>query len=338
MSVTVLSDYWLHLATTAVVYSVIFLSITVITGIGGQVSLCQASFAGIGAFTAGQLATSHGVSILVGILIGAAVAAAVGALLAIPALRLGGITFALATLAFALMADNVLFPLSWFGGGTTGINVPRPIVGPVNFTNTRAFFLLCVGVLVIVAAVVIRVREGTTGRFLDALRGSDLAARTIGIAPARTRVVALALSAGIAGLGGGLYASLEGPIGPDNFNYFLSLVFIVLVLTTGMRTVEGAINAAAALVLLPQLLDLLPARYGVLEFALFGYGAVTFVKHPEGIVEFQKRLSMQRLARFAERWSARSSSGDDDGHNGGGDVPRPRGDRHEVRQPVEERR
>jgi ABC-type branched-subunit amino acid transport system permease subunit len=85
---------------------------------------------------------------------------------------------------------------------------------------------------------------------------------------------------------------LQGPIGPDQFTYFSSLVFVVLVLTTGVRTVEGALNAAAVLVLLPQLLNLLPTRFNVLEFALFGFGAITFIKHPEGVVEFIKRRSL----------------------------------------------
>jgi branched-chain amino acid transport system permease protein len=317
VATTVFDDYWLKLATTALVYGIIFLSITVITGIGGQLSLCQATFAGIGAFTAGQLATAHGMSILVAMVIGAAVAAGAGAVLAVPALRLGGLSFALATLAFALMADNVLFPLRWFGGGQSGIDVPRPLVGPIDFTNPKAFFLLVAGILVLVALVVIRVRDGTTGRFLDALRGSDVAARTIGIAPARTKIVALALSAGIAGLGGGLFASLQGPISPDDFNYTLSLVFVVLVLTTGVRTVEGALNAAAALVLLPQILNLLPARFGVLEFALFGFGAITFIQHPEGIVEYQKRASLERLSKLLERRRTH------------GNLPRPRDADHD---------
>jgi ABC-type branched-subunit amino acid transport system permease subunit len=204
--------------------------------------------------------------------------------------------------------------------------VPRPIVGPVDFTNPRAFFLLCAGILVVVAIVVVRVREGTTGRFLDALRGSDLAARTIGIAPARTKIVALALSAGIAGLGGGLFASLEGPVGPDNFTYFSSLVFVVIVLTTGMRTVEGALNAAAALVLLPQLLNLLPSRFNVLEFALFGFGAITFIKHPEGIVEYEKRQSIEKLSNFLD--NRRGQSG----------VPHPRAPDHDAETRVEEMR
>ena len=102
--------YWLSLLTLTLVYSVIFLSITVITGMGGQISLCQATFAGIGAFTTAQFVSALGSNVILGMIIGAVIAAAVGALLAIPVLRLAGIYLSLATLAFALMFENVLVP------------------------------------------------------------------------------------------------------------------------------------------------------------------------------------------------------------------------------------
>ena len=114
----------------------------------GQISLCQASFAGIGAFTCAQLASHFGVSVLVGIVAGGAVAALVGVVVALPALRLGGLALALATLAFGLLADNVGFQFSWSGNGDSGVNVPRPELGSLNFSSGKAFFVLAFVVLV----------------------------------------------------------------------------------------------------------------------------------------------------------------------------------------------
>ena len=111
---------------------IIFLSIVLLTGMSGQISLCQASFAGIGAFTCAQLATHFGISVLVGMLAGGAVAAAVGVVVALPALRLGGLALALATLAFGLLADNVGFQFSWSGNGESGVNDPPP---PARFAQ-----------------------------------------------------------------------------------------------------------------------------------------------------------------------------------------------------------
>jgi branched-chain amino acid transport system permease protein len=301
VSLFVLPSFWLFLVTQGIIMSVIFLSFTVVVGMGGQISLCQATFAGVGAFTTAQLATNHGVPVLVGILVGAALAALVGVVVALPALRLGGLYLALATFAFGLMADNIVFPQRWAGNGQSGISVPRPRIGPVDFTANRAFFLLSLAVFALCALVVVQVRRGTTGQRLAAVRGSEVAAETIGIDPRRAKVVAFALSAAIAGIGGALLGSLQGTVSGDSFNYFFSLFWLVLVVTTGVRTVEGAVNAGMALVFFPELLHHLPGRLADLEYVAFGFGAITFAKHPEGIVEFQKRRSMERLARWRRR-------------------------------------
>jgi ABC-type branched-subunit amino acid transport system permease subunit len=300
VSLFVLSAHYLGLATDILIYSIIFLSFTVVTGLSGQISLCQMTFAGFGAFTAAQLATRHGVSFLVAMLIGAAVAAAIGAVVALPALRLSGLYLALATLAFAIMADGFLFPLDWIGKGQTGLAVPRPIVGPIDFSAGRSFFLLCLGILVICSFAVILVRKGTIGLFLAAMRGSEVAAASVGINRARAKVTVFALSAAIAGIGGALLAASTNHADAQTFAYQYSLVFIVLVLTTGARTVEGAINAAAFFVIIPEILSHF-GSLAVLEFALFGFGTITYAKHPEGILEYQKRASMQQLDRLRHR-------------------------------------
>ncbi len=119
---------WLFLVTQAVILSIIFLSITVITGFAGQISLCQGTFAAIGGFTVFQLFDRFGLPVLAAAVIGAAIAAAIGALLSLPVLRLGGVWVAIATLAFAFFFDAVMVKLSWVGGGTgvAAARDPRP--------------------------------------------------------------------------------------------------------------------------------------------------------------------------------------------------------------------
>ena len=303
------SNYWLLLGTQAVILSTIFLSVVVITGMAGQISLCQATFAGIGAFTTAQLVSEYHTSVLLTILAGAVLAAIVGGLLAVPVLRLGGIYLALATFAFALMFESILIPLDWVGGGAAPIKVPRPTIGPVDFANNRSFFFLCLAVLAVVSVLVIFVRGGTTGRFLDALRGSETAAQAIGINPARARIIAMALSAGIAGLGGGLLATQSGLAQPADYNSFLGLYWVVLVVTLGSRTVEGGIQAGIGFIVVDELLK----RIGVnssWEPILFGLGAITYARHPEGILEFQKRKAMAFVQRRLDRMSGKSQPAD----------------------------
>jgi len=295
-----LNDFWLLLVTQSVIFSIIFLSITVITGMGGEVSLCQGAFAAVGAFTTAQLVDQFGLPVLTTILIGTVVAAAVGALVALPALRLEGIYLALATLAFALMFESVLVPQEWVSGTGIPTRVPRPLVGPVDFASDRAFFLLCVSVLGLASLAVILMRRGSTGHFLDALRGSELAATSIGINPARAKVVAFAVSAGLAGLGGGLLASQNELANPRTYVYFFGLFWVVIVVTLGARSVQAAITAGFSLMLFPELLE----RIGVAQswtYILFGLGAITYAKHPEGIIEHQTRRSLELTSRLVAR-------------------------------------
>ncbi|MFO7592244.1 MAG: ABC transporter permease [Acidimicrobiia bacterium] len=296
ITITVLDVVWLGNVTRVVIYSLIFLSITVITGMAGQISLCQASFAAAGGFTTAQLADNLG-SPIPSLLLGVVVAMVVGALLALPSLRLGGIYLALATLAFALMFDSVLVPIRWIGGGQLPTQAPRP----EYLEDDRMFFVVAVVVFAVVATLVVLVRRGTTGKFLDALRGSETAAASLGISAARSRVLAFALSAGIAGLGGGLLTIYEEQANyGKNFSPFLSLFWIVLVVTLGSRTVEGAIQAGIAFALFPELLELLGISSGF-QFVFFGIAALTYAKHPEGLVEYGKRRQLEALQRWLDR-------------------------------------
>jgi branched-chain amino acid transport system permease protein len=306
--------------TQAVILATIFLSITVITGFAGQISLCQGAFAAMGGFTVFQPADRYDMPVLVAAFIGAAVAATCGALLSLPVLRLGGVWFAIATLAFAYFFDAVLVKASWIGGGDTalleGTRVPRPTIGPWDFANDLSFLGLAVTVFVIVSVAVIRIREGTVGRTLRALRGSEVAAASIGISPARARIIAFAVSAFIAGLGGAMLSMLQENVHyTNNFAPFTALFWLVLVVALGSRTVEGAAIAGASFALFDVVIlrgeflgwilrspDRVPGIFPISpewRFVLFGLLAIQFARHPEGLVEHGKRQWMARLQRRA---------------------------------------
>jgi branched-subunit amino acid ABC-type transport system permease component len=296
---------WVFPLQQGLIFSVIFLSVTLITGMSGQVSLCQATFAGIGAFTAGQLAAHHGFPVLLGALLGGAIAAVLGTAVSLLVSRVSGLLLTLVTLSFALFCDNVAFQFSWTSGGLQGLSVPRPQIGSINFSNDRAFLILAFVVLLICIAGVRFVQRGTTGRYLTAMRGSSTAAASLGINLTRAKVTVFALSAGLAGLGGVLYGSSQGSIGPNDFNYVYSLVFVVVVITTGSRTVEGAVQAGMAYTIIAQILTYLPQRIAGIEFVLFAFGALTYAAHPEGIVEYQKSQWMRRTSRWLSAWDRR---------------------------------
>jgi branched-subunit amino acid ABC-type transport system permease component len=306
-SLTWLPDNWVFPFAVGIVFSIIFLSVTLITGMAGQLSLCQATFAGVGGFFAGQMAEHFGLSILVGALLGGIVAAGVGVLVALPALRLSGLTLTLVTLAFAIFADQVLFQYNWSGGGDTGITVPRPgNYFAIGTPGDSHLLILLMVILALVMLGVTLVQKGTVGRYLAAIRGSQTGAASLGISLTRAKITVFALSAGIAGLGGALYATTQTTVSSSDFGYEYSLVFVVAVITTGAMTVEGAIQAGMGLAIFQQVLNLwVPARFNGIEFILFAVGTLTYAQHPEGIVEYQKTRWMNRMAKLFQRWDER---------------------------------
>ena len=291
---------WEFALTQGLVFAIIFLSITLLTGMSGQISLCQASFAAVGAFTAGQLATHFGTALLLGVVAGGVLAGIVGFVVAVPSLRLGGI--ALGTAHAVVRAPRA----------TTSFSSTR---GPATARRVSASRARRSGPLTSRAAAPSSgsrsscswSRPGSSGSCsTDPSAGSsarcaasEVGAESIGIDVRRLRVIAFMLSAVLAGIGGALYASLEQTVSPTDFNYEFSLVFVVVVATVGVYSVAGAIEAGLAYTVLQQLVNNLPDRYGSLVALIFGLAAVTYVRHPEGAVEYARRWVLDRAEQFA---------------------------------------
>jgi branched-subunit amino acid ABC-type transport system permease component len=290
---------WESVFNSGLAFSTIFLSITMITGMGGQLSLAQGTLAGIGAFSAAQLANHLGLNMVVGMLIGALVAAALATLLALLSLRLKGLGLALMTLAAALFFDSSVFPLHGVSNGQAGLNLQSAWLHPFNFfeTSGHQFFIFAMLVLVVVVVMVLSLRTGTVGQYLGAMRGSETAASGLGINLTWQRVLIFALSGAVAGLGGTLLVINTQNANPSLFNYQFSLVFVVIVITTGVTTVEGAIEGGIGFVVIEQLLSYVPIRYQGLTVVLFAAGALTYARHPEGIVEVVKRKQTLQIQR-----------------------------------------
>jgi branched-subunit amino acid ABC-type transport system permease component len=319
---TWMPEIWENVFNAGLAYSVVFLSITLITGMGGQLSLCQATLAGVGAFLAAQLAERMGLNLLLGALVGAAVAALVAVVLAFASVRLRGLGLALMTIAAALLFDNTFFAeFSTYKGSALGVKSSAVGLGILD-RNGHAYFILALVVLAVCVVLVLQVRHGSVGRFLEAMRGSTTAASGIGVNLTWMHVLIFGLSGAVAGIGGTLLALNQQAVNPQSFSWSFSLVFVVVVVTTGVSTVEGAIQAGFGYVVLQQVLTYVPARLGgnSLLIVFFAFGALTYVAHPEGILEFQKRRWTLRAERlFLQRGSQVSS-----GPGGGpGDGPRP---------------
>jgi branched-chain amino acid transport system permease protein len=293
---------WEGVFNSGLALSTVLLSVTLITGMAGQLSLFQGTLAGVGAFTSAQLAHHLGLNMLVGGLIGAVLAAVVAIIVALLSLRLRGLGLALMTLAAALLFDNTFFNDVSISGGQSGLSLQSKWLGTSAFFNFdgHALFILCILVLSVCVGIVLLVRKGTVGRNLAAMRGSETAAAGLGINLTWQRIVVFALAGGIAGVGGVLVTIQQQVANAAQWNYSFSLIFIVLVVTTGVSTVEGAIQAGMGFFVTGQLLTYIPARFGgsSLVIVLFAFGSLQFAKHPEGILEFQKRKSNQKFEQM----------------------------------------
>ncbi len=294
---------WENVFNAGLAYSVVFLSITLITGMGGQLSLCQATLAGVGAFTAAQLASHLGLNLLLGGLVGAAVGSLVAVVLAFASVRLRGLGLALMTIAAALVFDNTVFSeVSTVNGQPINVTSRWVGLGILN-PDGRAYFVLAMVVLAVCVVLVLRVRRGSVGRFLGAMQGSSTAAQGIGVNLTWMHVLIFGLSGAVAGIGGTLLAINQQAVNPELFSWTFSLVFVVVVVTTGVSTPEGAIQAGFGYVVIQQLLTYVPARLGgnSLLIVIFAFGALTYVAHPEGVLEFQKRRWTLRMERVLLR-------------------------------------
>ncbi len=312
---TWIPDAWTTVFNNGLTFSIVLLSITLITGMAGQLSLCQATLAGVGGFTAAQLASHLGLNLLIGALVGAALAAAVAVVLALLSLRLRGLGLALMTLAAALFFDATFFNTTSLTGGSQGVTIKAKWLGTGAFFNFdgHAMFLLSLGVLVVAVIVVLLVRKGTVGRNLAAMRGSETATAGLGVNPTWQRIMVFALSGAIAGVGGLLHSMVQQVVNPTDWNTDYSLLLVVLVVTTSVTTVEGAIQAGVGFFVTEQILTtVLPARIGAssLTIVLFAFGALQYASHPEGVLEYQKRRWNQRFERlFFSRGSAELTAG-----------------------------
>ena len=183
----------------------------------------------------------------------------------------------------------------------------------VNFSNSESegFFVLSVVVMIAVAGLVHLLLQGTTGRALAAVHSSPVGATSSGVPVRRMTMLVFILSASIAGLGGAFYAMSYGNIVPTDFNYLFGPTFLVIVVTVGSTTVEGAITAGMAFSLIYEAFTYLPTTIGGttlggtgLTIVLLSFGAFTYAAHPEGIFEYAKRRIARTVFRAVEHRTA----------------------------------
>jgi branched-chain amino acid transport system permease protein len=264
--------------TRALVYATLILSLVLLTGYSGQISLAQYVFFGLGAFAMGKVA---GGDSLLGMGAAAAIAVPLGVVVALPALRLQGLYLALVTFALAQVSAAVIFQdTRVYGLG--GVTVGRLKVGGIDFASGEAFAVLCGIVFALVAVGVLALRRGSFGRRLAAMRDSQAACATLGMDVRRTKLAVFALSSAIAGLAGALQGGLGFTVSQLDFEPLFNVLLFLFAFVGGITTVTGALLGGLLFAALP-LVQSEAEEYSGLVFAIIAVTALALGKQPNGL-------------------------------------------------------
>ncbi len=277
-------------------YAIVMLSMVLLTGYGGHVSLAQITFVGVGALAYVKLDQPN----LVGVLLAGLVAAGVGALVALPVIRLTGLYLALATLAFAVIMDKMIFQADFAFGFNGSLNAERLSILTFQVESTSAYVWVMALFFVVMGLGLLVVRAGPLGRMLVALRDSPAACGTLGLDQRWFRVGLFAVSAGMAGVAGALYAGLRGTVGAAEFQFFGSFTLLLLAVVFGVTSVTGAALGGIGLMMLPVLQADYPQIAG-LFFVVIAVGAILLARDPNGLANQLFRLGHLLDRRFGNR-------------------------------------
>src|SRR3954453_14974414 len=272
-----LSDVNLRTGASGFALALVLLSLMLLTGYGGMVSICQMSMAGLGAMAMGHVASGGS---LLGVLAAIGLSGAVGAALAFPTLKMRGLYLALATFAFATVMDQAVFTQVFGTGGN--LQIGRPHIPGIPTQSDRAWMMVCCVVFTVAAIVVLAVRRSSFGRRLVAVNDSPAACATLGVNVNWTKLIVFSTAAGLAGLGGVLIGGVAGQVDANGFVAVLSLVMLLLARIGGINTATGAFVGASTLTVFAVLQPHFP-QIGNLNYLLTGLAAISVGRDPNGV-------------------------------------------------------
>ncbi|WP_186301111.1 ABC transporter permease subunit [Rhodococcus sp. WB9] len=283
--------------TVAVAMILVFGSLSLLVHTSGQVSLAQIGFMAIGAASFSHLLQSTGMSWLLALLLAGAVAVPIGAVLAVPAIRLGGLYLAIATFGFGIFLQQMFYTQDFlFGAASSGLEVRRPDAVVVDLASDTGYYYLVLVIAVVSVAVVFTLERGRLGRLLTYIKQSPRAAEANGVPAAVTRVLVFCIAAFLAAIGGALAASAQQSISADSYAPIISLTVFVIIVLNGPAVPWNAVIAAAAYTLIPSYFP--STQVGTFLQLLFGISAIALVMLP------QAQLPV-RLTSLVDRWCRR---------------------------------
>ncbi len=305
-------EYWLYLACLVAINIASTTGLNILTGYTGLVSLGQAAFMGIGAYTVAALEQQLGTPVLLNLLAGGFVAMLGGLVVGLPSLRVKGLYLAIATIAASVVLHFVFANWHAVTGGHAGITlVPAKILG-LSFDTSFRLYWLFVPITILMVAGAANLFRTRIGRAFIAIRDRDISAEVLGIPLLRYKLLSFGLSSFYAGVAGGMWAYFFRVVTPESFPLILSIFFLAAVIVGGMGTILGAILGAVFMTMVPEALKLIvgwlplsadatlilsPVRTIVFGVLIVGF----LVFEPLGLQEIWRRIR-----RFFHLWPFRA--------------------------------
>jgi branched-chain amino acid transport system permease protein len=299
------NEYYFSIIIMACIWAIITVSLNLIVGYTGQISIAHGAFFGIGAYTSGLLVLKLKLSFWLALPMSGIVAMIFGLLVGYPTLRLKGAYFAIASMCFGLVINVIIthwIDLTRGTMGLPGIPAPNPIpfpgIGSLTFDSMTAKYYLILAFLYLTIFVMHRIVNSRIGRSFIAISQDEVLAESIGVYLMRYKVLSFGISAFFAGLGGSLYSIFFGFISPEVSSLDISFNALVLVIVGGAGTMVGPILGTFFLVVLPEALQVLK------EFRLVIFGLIlvlTIIYLPTGMFPGIQSLWRKLLGSGKER-------------------------------------
>ncbi|MDE2624113.1 MAG: branched-chain amino acid ABC transporter ATP-binding protein/permease [Betaproteobacteria bacterium] len=296
------NEYYVHQVVLIAIYAVLLFGLDIVVGYTGEVSLAHAGLFGIGAYAAGILNWKLGWPFYLAIPSSIFVTAAFGLLLALPALRVTGPYLAMVTLAFGTIAQILINEMDFLTNGPLGITIKKPeLFGFI--LEEQHYYYVVIAIFLLAMLLINRILKSHLGRAFEALRGSPVASDCMGVSVYFYKVFAFVISAGLAGLAGGMFTFNELYIAPNTFNFELTVLFLLALIMGGRKTRLGPVLGAAIVVLLPNVLNDIEL-FRVLAH-IIAIGVVLFVvRHFISRNRSLKPLAIPVVGAIALEWSA----------------------------------
>lgn len=278
-----LNQYAYRILTMIGLYSILALSLNIVLGFTGMLSLGHAAFYSIGAYVGAILQVKHGANFFVSAILGAITAGFFGFLLGLPTMRLSGSYLAITTMGFAEVVRMVLLSWESVTNGAFGIqNIPRPQIFGYQLTTVNGgIYLLVLVVLIAAIYFCVALDSSKLGRTFRAIKNDDFATTMMGVNINRYKVIAFTLAAAMAGLAGTIFASMNRYIDPNTFNFDTSMLIVCICILGGMGSIKGQLLGAVLLVSFPEVLRSL----SIYRFVVYGIILIVMMRfRPQGIL------------------------------------------------------